>query len=179
MDTEHREVIIVGSGPAGTTCAQRLAEENIDVLILERRAIVGNPAQCGECIPNWGEVVGTFHGIDDHEWIKESFNFPDRVQLHRLDHMRVFLPSGKSYNFDLDAFAGHRLQFDGYLAEKAINAGLRSTFPRFKPLGINRKTGIEIVYHSPIEMRISRREIAETKLLVGRDYSISVRVDEL
>ena len=36
MDTEHREVIIVGSGPAGTTCAQRLAEENIDVLILER-----------------------------------------------------------------------------------------------------------------------------------------------
>ena len=37
--------------------------------------------------------------------------------------MRVFLPSGKSYNFDLDAFAGHRLQFDGYLAEKAISAG--------------------------------------------------------
>ena len=27
MDTEHREVIIVGAGPAGTTCAQRLAEE--------------------------------------------------------------------------------------------------------------------------------------------------------
>jgi len=123
MDVEHREVIVVGAGPAGTSCAQRLAEENIDVLILERRAIVGNPAQCGECIPNWGEVVGTFHGIDDHEWLKQSFEFPDRIQLHRLDHMRVFLPSGKSYNFDLDAFAGHRLQFDGYLAEKAVEAG--------------------------------------------------------
>ncbi len=33
-------------------------------------------------IPNWGEVVATFHGIDDHEWLKESFNFPDRIQLH-------------------------------------------------------------------------------------------------
>lgn len=55
METEHREVIIVGAGPAGTTCAQRLAEDDIDVLILERRAIVGNPAQCGECIPNWGK----------------------------------------------------------------------------------------------------------------------------
>ena len=44
MKTEHREVIIVGAGPAGTTCAQRLAEDEIDVLILERRAIVGNPA---------------------------------------------------------------------------------------------------------------------------------------
>ena len=46
MDVEHREVIIVGAGPAGATCAQRLAEEGIDVLILERRAIVGNPAHC-------------------------------------------------------------------------------------------------------------------------------------
>ncbi|MGB2267654.1 MAG: NAD(P)/FAD-dependent oxidoreductase [Candidatus Poseidoniaceae archaeon] len=123
MDVEHREVIVVGAGPAGTSCAQRLAEESVDVLILERRAIIGNPAQCGECIPNWGEVVGTFHGIDNHQWLKDSFDFPDRIQLHRLDHMRVFLPSGKSYHFDLDAFAGHRLQFDGYLAEKAITAG--------------------------------------------------------
>ena len=70
MDVEHREVIIVGAGPAGTTCAQRLAEEGIDVLILERRAIVGNPAQCGECIPNWGEVVGTFHGLEDHHSVE-------------------------------------------------------------------------------------------------------------
>ena len=90
METEHREVIIVGAGPAGTTCAQRLAEDDIDVLILERRAIVGNPAQCGECIPNWGEVVGTFHGIDDHEWLIESFNFPDRIQLHRPIYEGLF-----------------------------------------------------------------------------------------
>ena len=116
MAVEHREVIIVGAGPAGTTCAQRLAEEGIDVLILERREIIGNPAQCGECIPNWGEVIGTFSGLENHQWLKDSFDFPDRIQLHRLDHMRVFLPSGKAYHFDLDAFAGHRLQFDGYLA---------------------------------------------------------------
>ena len=36
MDVEHREVIVVGAGPAGTSCAQRLAEESVDVLILER-----------------------------------------------------------------------------------------------------------------------------------------------
>ena len=76
MDVEHREVIIVGAGPAGTTCAQRLAEENVDVLILERRAIVGNPAQCGECIPNWGEVVGTFHGIGRPSLAQGIIQFP-------------------------------------------------------------------------------------------------------
>jgi len=59
-EVQHRQVIVIGAGPAGSACAQKLAEEGIDVLIIERREIVGNPAQCGECIPNWGEVVGTF-----------------------------------------------------------------------------------------------------------------------
>lgn len=122
-EVEHRTVIVVGAGPAGSAAAQRLAEEGIDVLVLERRSVVGNPAQCGECIPHWGEVVGTFRNIDDHQWLKTYFDFPERLQLHRLDNMRVFLPSGKSYEFELDAFAGHRLQFDGYLADKAQRAG--------------------------------------------------------
>ena len=122
-EIEHRQVIIIGAGPAGAACAQRLAEKGLDVLILERRSIVGNPAQCGECIPNWGEVIGTFKNLDDHQWLKDYFDFPERLRLHRLDNMRVFLPSGKSFNFELDAFAGHRLQFDGYLADKAVAAG--------------------------------------------------------
>lgn len=122
-DIEHRQVIVIGAGPAGSAAAQKLAEEGLDVLVLERRSIVGNPAQCGECIPHWGEVIGTFNHLEDHEWLKEYFDFPERLILHRLDNMRVFLPSGKSYHFELDAFAGHRLQFDGYLADKAVRAG--------------------------------------------------------
>ena len=122
-EIKHRQVIIVGAGPAGAACAQRLAEDGIDVLMIERRSIVGNPAQCGECIPNWGEVVGTFSNLDDHTWLYDYFQFPDRLKLHNLDNMRVFLPSGKAFHFDLDAFAGHRLHFDGYLCDKAIHAG--------------------------------------------------------
>ncbi len=123
QQVEHRQVIVIGAGPAGCAAAQRLAEDGVDVLVLERRHTVGNPAQCGECIPNWGEVVGTFKHLDEHTWLKDYFDFPERLRLHRLDNMRVFLPSGKSYHFKLDAFAGHRLQFDGYLAEKAERAG--------------------------------------------------------
>ena len=88
-EPEHRQVIVVGAGPAGSAAAQRLAEEGLDVLVLERRSIVGNPAQCGECIPNWGEVVGTFKHLDDHDWLKTYFEFPERLKLHRLDNMRA------------------------------------------------------------------------------------------
>ena len=123
IEVEHRQVIVIGAGPAGSACAQKLSESGVDVLVIERKDIIGNPAQCGECIPNWGEVVATFSNLDDHQWLKTYFDFPDRLRLHRLDNMRVFLPSGKSYKFELDAFSGHRLQFDGFLGEKAIQAG--------------------------------------------------------
>ena len=120
---EHREVIIIGGGPGGSSAAKKLAETGLDVLVIERREVIGNPAQCGECIPNWGEVVGTFSGIKDDEWLSELFDFPDHLRLHRLDKMRVFLPSGKHYSFKLDAFGGHRLHFDSHLAELAKAAG--------------------------------------------------------
>lgn len=148
-DVQHRSVIVVGAGPAGSAAAQRLAEEGIDVLVLERRTVVGNPAQCGECIPNWGEVVGTFRHIDDHQWLISYFDFPQRLRLHRLDNMRVFLPSGKSYEFELDAFAGHRLQFDGYLADKAVRAGAEIlTNTSLKRLQRQRKANREILVTS-------------------------------
>ena len=122
---EHREVIIIGGGPGGSSAAKKLAESGMDVLVIERREVIGNPAQCGECIPNWGEVVGTFSGIKDDEWLSELFDFPDHLRLHRLDKMRVFLPSGKHYSFKLDAFGGHRLHFDSHLAELAKVLGLK------------------------------------------------------
>ena len=122
-EIKHRQVIVIGAGPAGAACAQRLAEDGVDVLMIERRSIIGNPAQCGECIPNWGEVVGTFANLENHQWLYDYFQFPERLKLHNLDNMRVFLPSGKAFHFELDAFAGHRLHFDGYLCDKALHAG--------------------------------------------------------
>ena len=64
-------------------------QEGLDVLMIERRSIVGNPAQCGECIPNWGEVVGTFSNLEEHTWLYDYFQFPDRLKLHNLDNMQA------------------------------------------------------------------------------------------
>ncbi|MDX1776068.1 MAG: NAD(P)/FAD-dependent oxidoreductase [Desulfobulbales bacterium] len=47
--------VIVGAGPGGLACARLLAEKNIDVLVLERKAIVG-PKVCGGGI-TWDGLI--------------------------------------------------------------------------------------------------------------------------
>jgi len=36
---EGREVIVVGAGPAGSSCARALRDEGIDVLVVEKKAL--------------------------------------------------------------------------------------------------------------------------------------------
>ena len=121
---------------------------------------------------NWSDWSGVFKvKFDDFE-IEDTFDFCMEITGYPKFSVPIFgSPLGVPASFGAVVITPN--------TEKAINAGLRRTFPRFKPLGINRKTGIEIVYHSPVEMRISKREIAETKLLVGEKYAISIRIDEL
>ena len=57
---------------------------------------------------------------------------------------------------------------------QAIGMALQETFPRLKPFGRNRETGIEITMSSSISDRISEHEANAVKLLVGEGYSISV-----
>jgi len=59
--------IIIGAGPGGLACAGKLAENNIDVLVLERKAKVG-PKVCAGGI-TWSGLVQRFPG----ELIEKSF----------------------------------------------------------------------------------------------------------
>ena len=56
------DVIVVGSGPAGSVTARFAAEAGAKVLIIERRAEVGVPVLCGEGISRkideWGMIEG-------------------------------------------------------------------------------------------------------------------------
>ena len=57
---------------------------------------------------------------------------------------------------------------------QAIGMALQGTFPRLKPFGRNRETGIEITMSSSISDRISVQEANAAKLLVVEGYSVSV-----
>ena len=58
----------------------------------------------------------------------------------------------------------------------AITRALKKTFPRFKPLGRERETGIEITYQTPMSSRISVLAIEEAKQRITEFYSITVPI---
>ncbi len=45
------DVLVVGAGPAGSSCAAIVAEAGYNVHVLEKRQSIGEPLQCGEYIP--------------------------------------------------------------------------------------------------------------------------------
>ena len=58
--------------------------------------------------------------------------------------------------------------------QQALNEALRNTFPRLTPLGRDRDTGIETTFFSPLEARISKRDMRATKHQVNAGYAITV-----
>jgi phytoene dehydrogenase-like protein len=53
MSLSHREVVVIGGGHNGLACAAYLARAGIDVLVLERREVVGGAAVTEEVWPGY------------------------------------------------------------------------------------------------------------------------------
>ena len=73
---ENYDVIIIGAGPAGLRCAEKLARSDKTVLLLEKNKVVG-PKVCGGGLPN----------ID-----LERFNIPDDLLEKKYRSMMIHFP---------------------------------------------------------------------------------------
>jgi len=105
------DVIIVGAGPAGTSCAKKLAENGFSVKVFDRRAELGNPKRCGE-------------GLDERaqEFIGK---IPERCIAQKVKGARIYAPNGKYLEVILKygGFVLERKVFDKWMAEQAIKSG--------------------------------------------------------
>ncbi|MBR9978133.1 MAG: NAD(P)/FAD-dependent oxidoreductase [Bacteroidetes bacterium] len=105
------DVIIVGAGPAGTTCARYAAARGASVLVLEKDRDVGMPVRCGEAVSN--RSLESIVPIDPR-WIAAT-----------IKRFRLISPSGHIVEPDLGGY-GYVLErriFDYDLARLAVEAG--------------------------------------------------------
>ncbi len=109
------DVVVVGSGPAGSVTARFAAESGANVLIIERRQEVGVPVLCGEGI---SKKVDDFKVLEGRRWIANN-----------MEGARIFSPDGAMVKLAADmagdetGYVLYRDIFDQELARGAIRAG--------------------------------------------------------
>ncbi|MCK4332545.1 MAG: NAD(P)/FAD-dependent oxidoreductase, partial [Thermoplasmatales archaeon] len=109
------DVVVVGSGPAGSVTARFTAESGANVLIIERRQEVGVPVLCGEGI---SKKVDDFKVLEGRRWIANN-----------MEGARIFSPDGTMVKLAADmagdetGYVLYRDIFDQELARGAVRAG--------------------------------------------------------
>lgn len=110
MDT----VIIVGGGLAGLICANCLAEKNISVTLIEKKAYPFHRV-CGEYVSN-----------ETLPFLKSNHLFPEELKLPQINRFQLTSVNGRDAHLPLDlgGFGISRYTFDHYLYQKALNRGV-------------------------------------------------------
>jgi len=112
------EVIVIGSGPAGSQAAYGLSRLGWGVTVLEKEGRVGNKPCCT--------------GIIGQECV-HAFDLDESVILREVKSARLFSPAGKEIYIKRDepqASVLDRLAFDMAMARRAQDAGAQYIFDR-------------------------------------------------
>jgi geranylgeranyl reductase family protein len=109
-DGESVDVLIVGAGPAGSSAARSAAEAGTNVLVIEKRARIGEPIRCAEYIPRL---------------LTQKVKVPREAIVQEIEGMVTFMPDGEVLRKSAPGFILDRAKFDQALAAQAERAGAR------------------------------------------------------
>jgi len=105
------DVLIIGGGPAGSLAAKAAAQQNVDVLMVEKRQEIGSPVRCAEGVST--RALAEFIELDP-KWVCATINGG-----------RIYAPDGGSVTIE-EVGSGLVLErkiFDRELANQATQAG--------------------------------------------------------
>ncbi len=109
------DVVVVGAGPAGSSCALRLAKKGVKVLVIEKKQEVGTPKRCAEGLNQTG-----LDNLDipiDSKWA-----------IQKITGAVIYTPSQREVDIPAGSISGYiveRKVFEKSLAAEAINHGAR------------------------------------------------------
>jgi len=109
------DAVVVGAGPAGSYCAKTMAEEGLEVLLVEKKQEIGAPVRCAE-------------GVGRDSFLK--FVEPDKKWISmEIEGAEIYAPDGTKITMSAEhsgnevGYVLERKIFDRYLAEEAARAG--------------------------------------------------------
>lgn len=120
MSSLNADVVVVGAGPAGSTAAKIAASNGLKTIIVERRAHVGLPVQCGEFVPSPGEMKDLFPRCPRGA---QLVDIPNRFITNRCSRIRLVSPRCSQFEFGLMANIIDRARYDSWLASEAQRQG--------------------------------------------------------
>ncbi len=109
---KHREydVLVIGAGPAGSIAARTIAQQDLSVLLVEKRQEIGSPVRCAEGASR--RALAELTEIDPR-WIAAE-----------ISHSRIHSPGGTFVEVDPTAILVlERKIFDRDLAAQAARSG--------------------------------------------------------
>jgi len=109
--SDKYDCIVVGAGPSGSMAACVLAENGVNVLVLEKHPEIGSPLSCAEAISTSG--LTSFVPVDP-EWISTQVHQILVVSPSNI-RMKLLHPNA--------GFVLNRKLFDKKLAEQAVFSG--------------------------------------------------------
>lgn len=136
---------VVGAGPAGSTAARFLSEKGHEVILIDRKEVVGVPKQCAEglfsaCIPEFTTASGDF-------------------LTGKIRYLQVVFPNQASYRVRCDLLMLDRPKFDQHLLRLAEGSGAE--------VALGQK--VERVRPESGEVFLSGGEVIRAEAIVGAD----------
>lgn len=172
MSESRFDVVIIGSGPAGSTTARWLAQEGISVLLLDKRQELGAPIQCSGAVSRHAlEEVGVPISA---EFIQEAIYgfgiYNEAGKCTKIDY-RQLKPDeyGAGESQVPLGYVVDRRRFDRYLMTQAERAGvtvqLKTEGIAYQPLDD---------HHCSVTVRhYNQTQHIKARLVVGADGLMS------
>jgi len=119
---KHYDVIIVGAGPAGTSCALALAKSNLKILLVDKESFPRDKI-CGDAVV--GRSIKTLFKFAP-QLIDELREFE---QKERISTTRIFINQKKPFNiyWNNEAYCIKRIHFDALLLKHALINGQQTS----------------------------------------------------
>lgn len=108
MKAYECDILVIGAGPAGSSAAFTAARQGLNVLLIDRKSVVGEPVRCAEHIPSM---------------LLKEIDIGKGFIVQTVSGMKTILPDGNIKETMAPGLMIRRDLFDQAMALKAVESG--------------------------------------------------------